>query len=403
MAHVSLDRYGRLIPLILVFFVMVWSHVAYAHQSSTAYLTITSTSKSPKVTAEYRLAIRDLALLVPLQMDQNRSITWGALKAQSPAINQLLVQDMQWQTGQNPCRMTSQREPLALDHMAGMPYVVIYLGVDCGSKPPTTLNYQILKHIDSGHRLIISIHDPQQAQHSRSWLVAPSTISLFAPDGSLQETFQTYVREGIHHILTGYDHLLFLLCLLLPAVYVHSKATRGLDNRQAHHQDSHWIPIQAPMSAVWHTLSIATAFTLAHSITLSLAALNVISLPSRLVESVIAFSIALAALNNLRPMFGTRYIRLAFFFGLIHGFGFASALSDLPIGTGSRVLALFSFNLGIELGQMTCILIFLPIALALRHSLFYRQIMFKGGSVVACILALLWMTQRIFDLNWIPG
>ncbi|AXI01570.1 HupE/UreJ family protein [Aquirhabdus parva] len=387
--------------LIMVFFVFTVPETTYAHQSSTAYLTMSNSAKSARVDAEYRLAVRDLALLVPIKEEQNRSITWGALKAQNAAIDQLLAQKMQWQADQTPCRMTSQREPIALDHIAGMAYVVMYLGVDCGSKPPTQLNYRILEHIDSGHRLIISMNDTQHVDKSRSWLVAPSKVSLLAPDGSLKETFQTYVKEGIHHILTGYDHLLFLLCLLLPAVYMRIQSTQ-LTGR-ALHTDDQWVPVTAPMSAVRHTLYIATAFTLAHSITLSLAALNVISLPSRLVESTIAFSIALAALNNLFPMFGTRHIRLAFIFGLIHGFGFASALSDLPIGTGSRVLALFSFNLGIELGQITCILIFLPIALALRRSLFYRQIMFKGGSVVACFLAILWMTQRIFDLNWIPG
>ncbi|MBC7752323.1 MAG: HupE/UreJ family protein [Candidatus Saccharibacteria bacterium] len=368
---------------------------AQAHQFSTAYLAIETQTqnKTPKITAEYRLAVRDLSLLVPLEIDQNRQITWGAIKAQQGAIATLLSQDLQWKSGTSACTMNPQREPLALDKIAGLSYLVMYLAVDCGDQNATALDYRVLQHVDSGHRLILSVHDANQLKSAtRTWLIAPSITSLDASESAsngLIQTFKTYVKEGTHHILSGYDHLLFLLCLLLPAVYIR--------------KDKQWIPVQSSMTAIRHTFYIATAFTLAHSITLTLAALNVISLPSKLVESVIAFSIALAALSNLFPIFGTKQIRVAFIFGLIHGFGFASALTDLPLTTGTRMMALFSFNFGIELGQITCILIFFPIALALRERVFYRQVMFRGGSVVACVLALLWMTQRIFDLNWIPG
>ena len=111
---------------------------------------------------------------------------------------------------------------------------------------------------------------------------------------------------------------------------------------------------------------VVTAFTVAHSITLSLAALGVISLPSRLVESAIAASVVLAALNNVCPVvYGGRWI-IAFCFGLIHGFGFASVLTDLGLPQDSLLLALVAFNLGVELGQLAIVAVFLPIAYALR-------------------------------------
>lgn len=382
-----------LIVLTILFWFMVLSGLnrAQAHQFSTAYLAITTHDQSPIATAEYRLAVRDLALLVPVAVDQKQQITWGAIKAQNPAITALLAQGLQWKTGESSCTLNSQREPIAIDHVAGLSYIVAYLSIDCGKSKVTALDYRILSHIDSGHRLIISLGDADKPEApSRTWLIAPSVTELGNISSDLGQTFRTYVQEGIHHILTGYDHLLFLLCLLLPAVY----------NRV----NNQWIPVKSTATAVRHTLYIATAFTLAHSITLTVAALNIISLPSRLVESAIALSIAIAALNNIFPsILGARQIRIAFCFGLIHGFGFASGLSDLPLHTGARLMALFSFNFGIELGQITCILIFFPIALALRPRVFYRQIMFKGGSIVACALALLWMTQRMLDLNWIPG
>ncbi len=372
---------------ILVIAVLISGNAAQAHQSSTAYLSIQQGTQSSLTTAEYRLAIRDLALLTPLDADNNATITWGELKAQQANINQLLQQKLRWTARQKECAMNSEQQPVALDHIAGMTYLVAYLSIDCGQATLEQLDYKMLAHIDSGHRLIISIAD--STSHTRTWLIAPGITPIQSSPADLGNTFKTYVEEGIHHILSGYDHLLFLLCLLLPAVY----------QRQQHQ----WVPVASAKTAIKHTLYIATAFTLAHSITLSLAALNILSIPSRLIESVIAFSIALAALNNLIPILGNRQVLIAFLFGLVHGFGFASALSDLPIDTAARVMALFSFNVGIELGQLSCILIFLPIALLIRHQSFYRHVIFQAGSVLACLLALIWMTQRMFDLHLIAG
>lgn len=380
-----------IITIIFWFVLLNFMNRAEAHQFSTAYLAIQTHNNSPIMTAEYRLAVRDLALLVPVTVDQKNQITWGAIKAQDAAINAVLAQNIVWKSGTAACSMNPQREPLAIDQVAGLSYIVKYLSVDCGKSNATTLDYRMLGHIDSGHRLIISSENMDKPEApGRTWLIAPSVTELGNTSNNLFETFKTYVKEGIHHILTGYDHLLFLICLLLPAVY----------NRV----NQQWVPVKSRMTAVRHTFYIATAFTLAHSITLTVAALNIISLPSRWVESAIALSIAVAALNNIFPsILGAKQIRIAFSFGLIHGFGFASALSDLPLHLGTRLMALFSFNFGIELGQITCILIFFPIALALRDRVFYRQVMFKGGSIAACVLALLWMTQRMLDLNWIPG
>jgi hypothetical protein len=385
------DIFVLVFTLLFGFMALSGLNRAQAHQFSTAYLAIETHDKTPITTAEYRLAVRDLSLLVPVVVNDKNQITWGAIKAQDAAITALLAKNLQWKSGAAVCTMNSQREPLAIDQVAGLAYIVAYVSIDCGKSKATTLDYRMLGHIDTGHRLIVSSQDADKPEApGRTWLIAPSVTELGNTSSNLGETFMTYVKEGTHHILTGYDHLLFLLCLLLPAVY------RRVDNQ--------WVPVQSKTIAIRNTFYIATAFTLAHSITLTVAALNIISLPSRWVESAIAFSIAVAALNNIFPsLLGAKQIRIAFVFGLIHGFGFASALSDLPLQTSARLMALFSFNFGIELGQLTCILIFFPLALAFRSMVFYRQVMFKGGSIIACVLALLWMTQRILDLNWIPG
>lgn len=384
--------YRHIFNLMLCFLMLLTTLFAVnanAHQSSTAYLALQNQPESHLLNAEYRLAIRDLALLVPLDADNNQQITWGEIKQQQADIVQLLNQHLQWRSAQQQCSMNSLQQPFAIDHLAGTSYLVAYLSIDCGKQPLASLNYSVLAQLDDGHRVIVSMGDTSTAK-PRTWLAAVGSIPLQQPASfGWIDTVKTYLQEGIHHILTGYDHLLFLLCLLLPAVYKRER--------------KQWIPVSSASTAIRHTIYIATAFTLAHSVTLCLAALNIVSLPSRWIESVIAFSIALVAFNNLVPIFAGQHIRIAFFFGLIHGFGFANVLSDLPIGTTEKVIALFSYNLGIELGQLGCILVFLPIALMLRHQLFYRRVLFQGGSIVACILALLWMTQRILGLNWIAG
>ena len=146
-------------------------------------------------------------------------------------------------------------------------------------------------------------------------------------------------------------------------------------------------------------LKVVTAFTLAHSITLSLAALQVISLPSRFVESTIAASVVLAALNNLRGTIERRRWVMAFVFGLVHGFGFASVLADLGLPQGALVLALVGFNVGVEVGQVAIVVAFVPIAFWLRHTQFYRRGVLTAGSLLVALVAAYWFVQRAFDFQ----
>ncbi|MBI3308034.1 MAG: HupE/UreJ family protein, partial [Candidatus Melainabacteria bacterium] len=139
-----------------------------------------------------------------------------------------------------------------------------------------------------------------------------------------------------------------------------------------------------------------------HSITLSLAALEIVVLPSRFVESAIAFSVLLAALNNLFSFFKLRYWMIAFAFGLIHGFGFASVLLDLGLPKGALLLALVGFNIGVEIGQLAIVSVFLPIAYYLRNTVVYKKIIFMFGSLVIAAIALLWFVERVFNMEFMP-
>jgi hypothetical protein len=192
--------------------------------------------------------------------------------------------------------------------------------------------------------------------------------------------FIEYLRAGIWHIWSGIDHLLFLLSLLLPAVLVR--------------RQSRWeaVPIAAPAFA--NIVKVVTAFTLAHSMTLSLAAFDVIRLPSRLTESVIAASIIVAALNNVFPRVTEGRWRIAFAFGLLHGFGFASVLAEMGLPKGARLVSLVAFNLGVEAGQLAVVLAVMPLAYVLRSTAFYRRGVMPWGSSAIAALALVWFMQR---------
>jgi hypothetical protein len=154
--------------------------------------------------------------------------------------------------------------------------------------------------------------------------------------------------------------------------------------------------------ALRDVVKVVSAFTVAHSLTLSIASLGWVALPSRLVESAIAASVIAAALNNVLPfMRGTRWLA-AFLLGLLHGFGFASVLADLGLPPGSLAVTLLGFNLGVELGQLACVAAFLPLAFALRGSLFYRRAVLVGGSAAIALLACAWLAERAFGIGLSP-
>jgi hypothetical protein len=150
-------------------------------------------------------------------------------------------------------------------------------------------------------------------------------------------------------------------------------------------------------SALIRVIIIVSAFTVAHSITLTCAAMQWVRLPGRLVESAIAASIVVAALHNFLPKTaGGRSAWLAFGFGLLHGFGFAGALSEIGAEGGPLWHTLLGFNLGVETGQLAIVSVFLPVAYLLRETRFYRTGVLYGGSSMAGLCALFWLWGRAF-------
>ncbi|MBC7609638.1 MAG: HupE/UreJ family protein [Polaromonas sp.] len=373
----------------LLLFLLVFQGAAWAHKPSDSYLTLRATKGSNSITVRWDIALRDLDYVLQLDRDGNGDLSWGEVRQRADDITRLATSRLALTAAGKPCAL-SATAPMQLDKHSDGTYAVLSLSAQCPVvASPLKASYSMLFDVDPSHRGLlqwiapVAKGSPEAAQALIfSTESAEQTLALQPP--SPWQTFSQYVVEGVWHIWIGYDHILFLLALLLPAVVT----------RQA----GQWVPVVGFVSAAKEVVKVVTAFTLAHSITLSLAGLQIISLPSRLVESVIAASVIVAALNNLRgTVEGKRWL-MAFGFGLIHGFGFASVLADLGLPKGALVLALVGFNVGVELGQLAIVAVFLPLAFWLRATRFYRVGLLMAGSIVVALLASWWLAQRLFDL-----
>ena len=368
----------------LFFLLLLLSLPVLAHKASDSYLVLDI--KGKEVSGQWDIALRDIDFALGLDADGNGEITWGELRARHADIAAWATGRLALQRG-GPCTL-QVADNLVDTHTDGS-YAVLQLAGSCPrATGDLTVNYRLLFDLDALHRGLLRLNLDGTTQTA---VLAPQRAEqrFAAGETSRLAQFGQYLVEGIWHIWIGFDHILFLLSLLLPAVLVHeARRWRGVASFR-----------QALVEVLW----VVTAFTVAHSITLSLAALGLISLPSRLVESAIAASVVLAAANNLKPLVEHRRWMVAFAFGLIHGFGFASVLAELGLPQETLVLSLLGFNAGVEVGQLAIVAGFLPLAYALRNTPFYRRVVFVGGSLATLTIALIWFIERAFDLKLISA
>lgn len=243
-----------------------------------------------------------------------------------------------------------------------------------------------LLQLPRGHRQYVSVLNAANQTLSEHMLSrADYEKEIRLQKRTVTAIFVNFLMEGIRHIWIGLDHILFLVTLILPAVLLY--------------QAGQWRPARSLYAPLMDTLKIVTAFTAAHSITLSLAALQIITPPTQWVESAIAVTVILAALNNLRPLFSNSRWLLAFVFGLIHGFGFAGVLADIGLQQELLATSLLAFNLGVEIGQAAIVGLLFPVIYVIRHSRLYPLYVLKGGSLAAIIIAIGWLGERLFDVQ----
>ena len=378
----------RLPCLSLPLLLLLWlcHPAAHAHKPSDSYLSLAVHGQ--QIDGQWDIALRDLDFAIGLDGNGDGALTWDEIRARHAAIAAYALQRLQVASEHGPCPLQAG-EQLIDSHTDGA-YSVLRFRATCpgaGSASPASLSigYTLFADLDPQHKGLLKISSDGNTQTAIFDPDSPrQSISLAAPDRLAQ--FGAYVKHGIWHIWIGYDHILFLLSLLLPAVLL-----PGMRDGQ-----------QGLKAAFIDVLKVVTAFTLAHSITLTLASLSLVSLPSRWVESAIAASVVLAALNNLLPLFRGKRPVAAFAFGLIHGFGFASVLRDLGLPQGSLLASLFGFNVGVEIGQLAIVAAFLPLAWLLRKTWLYRQVL-SVGSLAIALVAAVWLVERMADIKLITA
>jgi len=361
---------ARRLAVLILLSLLFAASAAQAHKPSDSYLTLrVEASAEPRqqllVDGRWDIALRDLDFAIDLDADGDGQLTWDEVRSRHADIAAYAMPRLGLSDG---CRLSVTGQQI--DRHTDGAYTVLLLQGACEPGAPFAINYTLFADLDAQHRGMASITIADRTQ-SAVLGGGHTHLAAGADAGSVWRQASSYLRHGIWHIWTGYDHVLFLLSLLLPAVLGKGWRAASAD-----------------------VLRTVTAFTLAHSITLSLAALQVLSLPSRLIESAIAASVAIAALNNIRPLVQGKRWLAAFAFGLLHGFGFAGVLGDLGLPKDATVLALAAFNIGVELGQLAIVAAFVPLAYAIRRTWAYEQLMVKGGSAGIAVLAMVWLVER---------
>lgn len=369
------------IRLVFLLFLLLTGAAAEAHKASDSYLRLRV--QDAQVQGQWDIALRDLQAVLPLDADGDAAITWGELRARHAAIADYALARLTLTGTDGPCTVTAQDQ--RVDRHTDGTYTVLSFIADCKAPPRALeIGYRLFFDIDRQHRGLLQL-DAADSVRSAVFSPAQAEQSFQAGASDRYRQFIDYLREGVWHIAIGYDHILFLVALLLPVVL--------------QRQPVGWQPVARLRTAVAETLKIVTAFTLAHSLTLSLAATGTLQLPSRWVESAIAASVLLAALDNMVPLFRCPRWWVSFGFGLVHGFGFATVLGELGLAQGNLLLSLLAFNLGVEAGQLLIVASLLPVLYGLSRSPHYPRTVLGRGSLASAGLALIWLIERAGNIT----
>jgi hypothetical protein len=332
--------------------------------------------------------MRDLDLIFDLDANRDGQVTWGETQARSPELNDWLDRGIALTAAGQKCAL-GPADLQASEHADGT-YLSAQWAVNCpglssadAADARLALRYDLIFAQDSLHRGLLKV---DFADYQSSALLSPDRpeAQVSRADSSALKVLGRYILEGVWHIWIGIDHIVFLLSLLVLAPLQASRQRM-----------TQWQAAAQARPVVMDVLAVVTAFTVAHSITLGLTITGWLTPPADLVEPAIALSVVLAALNNLLGFSALKRWRLAFVFGLVHGFGFASVLLDLGLPASALLAALGGFNIGVELGQLAIVGAFLPLAWWLRHTRFYRWVVVAGGSAVIVVLGVFWTLERV--------
>ncbi len=385
---------------------------AWAHKGSDAYLDVQEVAPAASAQTDanlrdYRLtlavALKDLDLILPLDANSDGNITWGEIKNAAPLVIAAFDQAARLEVPAGPASCALHWQSDGVERRSDGAYQRLASQAQCSQAQGLTMRYTLFKNQDASHRLLVagrvagqdflSTATPQQMAGIALVLPGAGTdLGGDAPNvqgiGGRWSALVDYFYVGMQHLLEGYDHLAFLLALVLP-LHLQFGALWSFGHRGP----------GDPMAAqrkVWVSLlRTVTAFTLGHSVTLVIATMGWLQASSSWVEPLIALSIVVTALLNLRPVAWVRTDVLALFFGMIHGFGFAGLLREASVPTGLLPYALGGFNVGIEIGQLFVVTLWLLLSQSFVRWPAYDRMVVRGGSLALAVLASWWFWQRL--------
>lgn len=354
---------------------LAFTSSAYAHRPNDSRLMLDITK--PEIQGELWLQINDLEWVLGLDQNQDKKISWREFKEQLPMIEAQFPLSILIDKSNENCFLKANLTDI--NSIAERSYARFSVQASCpSSAAPIHLKIGYLQQVDPQHQLFLSV---KQGKDSRSLLLTPSQPEVTLTDSvRVALTIQSFIQEGIRHIFTGYDHILFILTLLFSALIA--------------------VPAKQQKYRIKSLLWMISSFTVAHSITLIGSALNWFSLPSQWVESAIAATVIVSALNVFLRWANEKLWIVTFSFGLIHGMGFASALRELAIPEQNFVTSLLSFNVGVEIGQMILLAGSLPVLFCLAHIAFpFQQRAIRTGAGLITMMGFLWLIERVANID----
>ncbi len=346
-----------------------------AHNTDYARLVLDINNNT--INAQLELTVADLEYKIGLDRDFNGKITWGELSENSDRLFKYVRDGIKIQNNKKTCKVSYQG--LKVNQRIQKNYALLELAVQCPDKVQTlTVNYQLMFDVDAKHKLILGINEADKSV-TRILTANKPEINYSRKNSSWGNI--DFILSGIEHIWIGYDHILFLLCLLLAAIKTQKSGKQG--SRK---------PIRKIMIEV---IKLVTAFTIAHSVTFLLANFGIVKISPDLTEAVIALTVVMVALNNIFNVFDSGLWKIVFALGLVHGLGFANVMSALELSKAQSVLSILMFNAGVEIGQLLLIIIFVPVLVLLSGYKLYFKYLRPGMSWFISIIGVMWFIERI--------
>ena len=368
-----------------IFTILLWCLVAtlglpksaFAHASSTSFLIVQLPAGDAPVAVRWDLSLQDIAWTVFLDAAYDGNVIWPEVQNARPALGAAVLGQISMRRGEAACVLAVK--DFALAKRSEQNFLSVAMQADCPQNGLTAVTGPLFMSGDASQRVLLSV---VRSQEQLTGVISAADPAWSEPaHASPWRSFARFIGEGVWHVLIGYDHIAFVLLLLLPSVM------RPVGGQ--------WQGATGLSQVARDMFTIITAFTIAHSTTLALAVTDTVKVPTQPIEVAIAASIAVAGGLNLMPRLSKLRLPLAFGFGFVHGFGFANALGEIDAAGSALLPLLAGFNVGVELAQLGIVALVLPLIYSMRTTRWYANGVLPLGSCALGMAGVVWFLQRV--------